>query len=279
MAYVREPAVSGVFYPGNERTLRVDVEDYLNTAHIPDIPGEVIGIVSPHAGYMYSGQVAAYGYKSLMGASVDTVIVIAPSHRVAFEGVAVMEQGFYRTPLGAVSVNEKLAKAVNAESEVIVSSVEPHKGEHSLEVQLPFLQVALEEFSLVPFIMGSQRPAICVELARAITSALRGIKKRVLIVGSTDLSHYHPYDTAVKLDRRAIRHLEAFNIEGMVKGMEEEEFEACGAGPIIVTMMVAKALGADASKVMKYLNSGDVSGDKSGVVGYVSTVLYKKNAE
>ena len=149
-----------------------------------------------------------------------------------------------------------------------------HEGEHSVEVQLPFLQFVLHDFKIVPVVMGAQDAESSEQLAGLIFDSIKEKKKRFLIVGSTDLSHYYPYDYAVQLDSVVIKHLERFDIKAMVEDQSVEHYEACGAGPMITTMLVCRKLGADQSKVLHYANSGDVSGDRSSVVGYVSCVFY-----
>jgi MEMO1 family protein len=274
MAIIREPAVSGTFYPGNPKVLRKDVETYLRGAGEVKAGGDVTGIIAPHAGYMYSGQVAAYGFKAISGAKYDTVVVIAPSHRARFEGVAILDRGSYRTPLGLVDVDEEAAADLMKQNNTVGTLMEAHRYEHALEVQLPFLQVVLEGFKIVPLIMGSQSAEMCERLASSISGAAKGRTKRFLVVGSTDLSHYHPQKQAVELDNVVVRHLEAFDAKGMVRDLEKERLEACGAGPMITAMMVSKSLGAKKSRVLKYATSGDVSGDTSSVVGYVSCIFY-----
>jgi AmmeMemoRadiSam system protein B len=276
MSYTREPSVSGTFYPDNPTTLTRNIEAYLNNANIESLEGEVLGLISPHAGYVYSGQVAAYGYKAIMGYSYDTVIIIAPSHRMHFEGVAMLEKGGYLTPLGVVPVDEEFTGEIVKRQSVIRPNVDAHRGEHSLEVQVPFLQVVMKDFAIVPLIMGSQDPAVCEALADCLHGAINKSKKRILVVGSTDLSHYYPYAEAVELDTVVRQHLEAYDIKGLQGDLRKGTCEACGAGPMISTMLLSQKLGAKGSKVLKYANSGDVSGDRNGVVGYISCVFYKK---
>jgi MEMO1 family protein len=275
MMYIREPAVSGMFYPNNPEILRRDIAKYMENAIFDAVKEEIIGMISPHAGYVYSGPVAAYGYKSLLGRAYDAVIIIAPSHRVNFEGVAIQNNGGYRTPLGIVDIDEDLSEEILKEGSAVHINTRAHTGEHSLEVQLPFLQVVLNSFKLVPLIMGTQDLSVCEELSRCLYEVLKKSGKHFLIVGSSDLSHYYPYDEAVNIDKVIVEHLEKFNIQGLAEDFNRNKCEACGFGTIITTMMVSKKCGATGSKVLKYANSGDVSGDKSGVVGYVSSVFYK----
>ncbi len=276
MNFVREPAVSGMFYPDNPTKLRKDIETYLGNAAVPDRKENVVGIISPHAGYMYSGQVAAYGFRMIAKKQYDTVILLGPSHRAYFEGVALWDRGCFETPLGKIDIDEETAREIVNIGGIIKPNMDTHREEHSLEVQLPFLQSVLDNFKIIPLIMGIQTSSACKKLVQSISQVLQASKKKFLIVGSTDLSHYYPYADAKKLDDVIVGHLGSFNIPGMVKDIETGKTEACGAGPIIATMMLSEKLGAEHGTVLKYANSGDVSGDRSGVVGYVSAVFYQK---
>jgi MEMO1 family protein len=277
MSYIREPAVSGMFYPGNSKTLKSDIERYLSEAVVDPIDGNIIGIISPHAGYIYSGPVAAYGFKAIAGHAYDTVIVIAPSHKKHFEGAAIIEEGGFKTPLGIVEVDEETAGMVLKKSTAVRSNIDAHREEHSLEVQLPFLQTILKSFKLVPLIMGTQDYSACEALSEGIYEAVKDSGKHILIVGSTDLSHYYSYGHAVELDSIVTKRLDDFDMKGLAGDLGKDKCEACGAGPMITTMMLSRKLGAKQGKVLKYANSGDTSGDKSTVVGYVSAIFYNKH--
>jgi MEMO1 family protein len=278
MTFIREPAVSGTFYPANSAVLQRDIRGYLNNVPQIELDGTVAGIIAPHAGYVYSGQVAAHAYRTIVNASYDTVVVVAPSHRVYFRGVAVLKEGSCRTPLGLIEIDEELAQAVSAASTLIQPNLAAHAAEHSLEVQLPFLQVVLQRFRLLPLVMGIQDPATCRVLADAVFNASLKFKRNILIVGSTDLSHYHSDRNAVALDSIVVKRLQAFDEAGLMADVAQEKCEACGTGPMAVAMMVSKMMGATESRVLKYAHSGDVSGDRSAVVGYVSAVLVKKQS-
>jgi len=276
MTNVREPSVSGMFYPDDPRVLRKDIGIYLEGAAVEPFSGGVCAIVSPHAGYVYSGQVAAYAYKAVSGLDFDTVIVIAPSHRAYFEGVAVWDRGSFRTPLGNIEIDADTTQELLGSRDAFISNRDVHRGEHSLEVQLPFLQCVFKDFRLVPLLMGAGTEELYEKAAGVLARAISGSPKRFLIVASTDLSHYYPYAAAVKIDAVTVDHLRNFDIPGMIRDTRSEKAQACGAGPMITAMMASKMLGADASRVLKYANSGDVSGDLSGVVGYVSAVFFGK---
>ncbi len=274
MGSIREPSVSGTFYPANPDILRADIEGYLKKASLDSEPGMVFGVVSPHAGYMYSGPTAAHGYKALSGAHYDTVVIVAPSHQSFFYGASVQEKGAYRTPLGTVAIDEELAGRMIAKGDLVQGDVKAHRGEHAVEVQIPFLQVVLNDFRIVPVIMGmSQDTDSAEKLGSLIYESMDDAGKRYLVVGSSDLSHYYPYELAKELDNAAIDLMRDFDIEGLGRELARGKYEACGAGAIIAAMVVSRKLGATAAHVLDYKNSGDVTGDTSNVVGYVSCVF------
>lgn len=270
---VRRPAVAGAFYPGTAEALAQAVDGYLSAAAETG-DGRVVAVISPHAGYVYSGGVAAHAYSWLRGAGCETAIVVAPSHRYPFRGVSVYDGDGYETPLGVVPVDKELAESIMDEGAGIGFDPRAHAAEHSLEVQVPFLQRTLGDFSIVPIVMGSQSEGAARLLASRITKAVaeRG-RERVVLVASTDLSHYHDYETAVELDSRVVELVEAFDPEGLLEALGSGRCEACGGGPAAAVMMAARQLGATRSLVTKYANSGDVTGDRGQVVGYMSAVL------
>jgi len=274
MKEIREPAVAGMFYPDKPEILSRDVKKYLDHATKEKIDGEIIALVAPHAGYMYSGQVAAYVYKLIEGKHFDSVVIVAPSHRVDFKGASLYDRGAYRTPLGLVPVDVELSKKMMERWNGIRYFPEAHSQEHSLEVQIPFLQIVLKSFKLIPIVMEPYWSLeTCQFLAQAIADATRG--KNVLLVASTDLSHFHPYEKAVQLDKIVLQRLEQFDSEGLSRDLKGGRCEACGGGPVITVMLAAKTLGANRGKVLKYQNSGDVTGDRSRVVGYGAAAFYK----
>ncbi len=277
MGQTRKPAVAGQFYPGDPVTLSRQIADFFKNARKEPIPGEIVALISPHAGYVYSGQVAAHAFKLLEGLTFETVVVISPTHVVPFRGASVYDGGAYETPLGIIPTDTSTAGEVADASDRLFLSNVGHasggaRGEHSLEVELPFLQAVLGKFKLVPIVMGDQDWTTCQALAGALVKGLKG--KSALIVASTDLSHFHPYDEAVRLDQVVQDDVAAFDAEELFSDLASGACEACGGGPVVATMLAAKGLGADKSKVLKYANSGDVTGDKSGVVGYMAAVLY-----
>ncbi len=275
MSTIREPAVSGSFYPANADLLRADIEGYLKKATIESPSRTILGLVSPHAGYMYSGPTAAHGYKALSGAHYDTVIIVSPSHQSFFYGAAVQGKGGYRTPLGIASIDEEFAERLIANGELVHEDAKVHRGEHAVEVQIPFLQTVLTEFKIVPLIMGmSQDTEAAERIGDVIVECMADGGKRYLIVGSTDLSHYYPYKLAKELDTAAVELIRGFDVEGLGRELARGKYEACGAGSIITAMVVSRRLGATAARVFDYKNSGDITGDTGNVVGYVSCAFF-----
>lgn len=270
---IRESVAAGSFYPGNPDTLRRQISNFLNSVELPDL-NNIKSIVCPHAGYIYSGQVAAYSYKQISGKKFDSIFVIAPSHSEYFNFISIFDGDACRTPLGLLGIDRERSRLLASKSSYIKLSHHGHLNEHSLEVQLPFLQVLFENIKIVPIVMGQQNSRNINELGEKIGTLFKNDK--ILIIASTDLSHYYPYDTAVALDRRVTEAVGSFDIESMKAEFLNNQLEMCGGGPVVSAMIASKIMGADSSKILDYKNSGDVTGDKSAVVGYMSAVFYKK---
>lgn len=275
---VRQPAVAGAFYPADANELRKMVDDFLARAGTPAVPGPVVALISPHAGYPYSGGVAAYSYALAKGRKPERVVVIAPSHVEAFAFSAVYDGDAYATPLGNVPVDKAFAAKLASMSPLIKLSSQGHvqrsgQGEHSIEVQLPFLQRALGQFKLVPIIMGDQSYDACRALGLALAKLIQG--SDTLLVASSDLSHFHTYDEAVKLDRKTLKAIQEWDYLSLSRNFDSRVWEACGGGPIVATMIAAERLGATQATLLKYANSGDVTNDRSRVVGYGALALTK----
>lgn len=271
---IRRAIYAGTWYPGRADVLRMNIEKYLSAVPARKFPGNVKGILVPHAGYTYSGQIAAYGYNAVRGFSYDAVVVVAPSHYVFFHNVSVFAAGAYETPLGLLPVGEELAKRLMVEGKCCVSLPEVHEREHAIEVQVPFLQVALKGVPFVPLIMGDQSEKLCEELAETIHRAISSLGREVLVVASSDLSHFYSYDRAVKMDGTLLNYIAEMDDQGLVKALASGRVEACGGGPIVTMMRICKLGGAKGAVVLKYANSGDVTGDRNGVVGYGAAAFY-----
>ena len=273
-ALIHDPVVAGTWYPGTASELRKQVEEYLSRVPKRDSKGQTVAIISPHAGYIYSGQVAAHSFKAVQGQKFDSIIVIGPSHYARFRGVATYDCAGFRTPLGVIPLDSELIAALMKREWRIRDLPDVFRQEHSLEAELPFLQVVLPGFKLVPLVMGDPDITTCRWLAETIAKCTEG--KSVLIVASSDLSHFHPYDVATEMDQRLLQKIGAMDIEGIDQCLEGGKCEACGQGPIIAAMLAAKKLGADRCDILQYANSGDVTGEKMsprGVVGYGAALI------
>jgi len=269
-------AVAGMFYDGSPDSLRAQIRDFFSKASLPDINGEIKALVVPHAGYVYSGFTAAHAYKTLKGCKYDCIILIGPSHRDYFYGISVYPGEAYSSPFGKVPINKDIREELMKFSNVIVPAYEGHRSEHCLEVQLPFLQYVLDDFSFVPLIMGEQDKHLYMELSKVLVQVSR--KHNLLLVASSDLSHYHPASEAEEMDKQVIQHIESFDSDGLMEKFENRILEACGAGPIAVVMKTAKEISALNVNVLHYCNSGDITGDRGAVVGYLSAVFYTSSS-
>lgn len=270
----KEPAVAGTFYPSDEKTLKEMVNGFLSKAETRPADGKLIALISPHAGYQFSGQVAAYAYKNIAGRDIRTVILIGPSHHKAFNGASVYASGSMKTPLGKIKIDEKIAKSLINEKADIGFYPDAFEKEHSIEVQLPFLQQTLKDFRIVPVLVGAPTRQSFDFLADRLADILKKDEKTI-IVASTDLSHYHDYDTAVKMDRKIIETIAGMSVNNVESYLMTGECEMCGGYPVILTMVAAQKAGATNGLIYKYANSGDVTGDRSRVVGYGAIGLYK----
>lgn len=269
---IRESVVAGTWYPGNRTRLLEEIQGYLERASGAELQGQLKALISPHAGYRYSGTVAAYAYKLLSKQRFASVVVIAPSHRAYFEGVSIYDRGGYRTPLGVMALDRDLVSALKQEDHRIHYVPEAHSQEHSLEIQLPFLQVVMPECKLVPLVMGEQSLATCQWLAKAVAACIGD--RSVLVVASSDLSHFHPYEEAKRLDQIVLDEVTEFDPQGLSNDLASKKCEACGGGPMVTAMLIARRLGANKSRVLHYANSGDITGDHSSVVGYMAAALW-----
>ncbi len=270
---VREAVVAGMFYPADKKALMRQVVELFERAKPKKIRGNIKALISPHAGYIYSGLTAAYAYKLLENKKFDSVVIISPSHREYFEGVSIFPGSYYRTPLGDVPMDLELCKLIVDNEPAIKLSQQGHIEEHALEVQLPFLQIILENFKLVPIVIGHQIKDYSYKIGEVLGKVLK--TRNALVVASTDLSHYHPYEIANQLDKIAIDAIANFDYEKLLNELEEQHTEACGGGPAAAAMIAAKNLGANKVEILHSCNSGDVTGDKDAVVGYMSAVIYE----
>lgn len=269
---IRKAAVAGSWYPGTAPALAEAVDGYLDAADAAACEmAELVALIAPHAGLMYSGPVAAHAYRQLRDRTVDLVVLVGPSHFVGFDGVAIYRAGGFDTPLGIAAIDEGCAAAIMAAAPIVREHAAAHAREHSLEMQLPFLKRLAPRARIVPLVMGWQHAETARALGEALGATLHG--RNALLVASTDLSHYHDAATAARLDRVVIDHVSRFDADGLQRALTARPEHACGGGPTVAVMRAARQLGARDAVVLKYADSGDVSGDKSAVVGYLAAAL------
>ncbi len=263
---LREPAVAGSFYEGSAAALKKHLAQLIkeNTSKI-----RAKAIIVPHAGYIYSGKVAGEVFSSVE--IPDTVIIMGPNHTGLGVPVSVMNEGAWRTPLGDVKINEPLANEILKNSKVAQKDTRAHAKEHSIEVQLPFIQSLKKFFSFVPIIFGEYNIGNLNEVASAITTAIKG--KDILLIASTDLTHYEDAETAKKKDSLVLSAIEALDPERMVKEVVSSEISMCGWMPSYVAIKAAVMSGAKSGRIIRYMNSGETSGDYTQVVGYGGAVI------
>jgi MEMO1 family protein len=268
---IRPAAVAGSWYPRAAKAIAAAVDGYLARVESPEPAGDVVALVAPHAGLMYSGPVAAHAYRMLRGRTFEVIVLVGPSHFVGFDGVAVWPLGGFETPLGIAMIHDEVAQDLIEASAVVRPHRAPHLREHSLEMQLPFTQHLAPAVPIVPLLVGYQTMETARALGQALATALRA--RRALMVASTDLSHYHDAPTAQRLDQVIIERVGTFDVDGLQRALDDRPDHACGGGPTVAVMRAARALGATDARILHYADSGDVSGDKSSVVGYLAATL------
>lgn len=261
---VRPEAVAGMFYPAQPAVLREMVNSFVEQARLPELPSPPRALIVPHAGYIYSGPIAGYGYRALrqLPPGSYTVLLLGPAHRAAVFGVAVGAFAAFRTPLGLIPVSQELVERLLQQGKPFVRDLQAHLPEHSLEVQLPFLQLVMgDSVHLVPLLFGEVDPEL---VASALLPLIREDPSLLLVI-SSDLSHYYPYEVARKMDTELLSAVERGVPEEVVRG------EACGMLPILALMAIARQMGWRAH-ILDYRNSGDTAGDRARVVGYGAVV-------
>lgn len=258
---LRLSAVAGQFYPEDRGGLEKMIDGFLTKAESPPIKGEIFGLLLPHAGYPYSGPIAAYGFKAIAGKKLDTVVIIGDSHCERFDGVAVWPEGSWATPLGRVPVDEEWAKKLLGSSRRFFRRDSAHLFEHSIEAQLPFLQKTLKDFKILPVIFGSENEDWLL-LAGKLLEDVK--EKKGLIIASSDLSHYLSYEEAIKIDQKTLN---------SIVNLRNHNLEVCAADATKTLIKISQELGGRA-ELLKYANSGDTSGSKERVVGYGAVAFY-----
>jgi AmmeMemoRadiSam system protein B len=280
---IRRPTQADAFYEGNAESLKSQIENCflheLGPRKIPEVvktgPKQIVGLVCPHAGYMFSGPVAAHSYYRLaLDGKPDVVVLFSPNHTGYGSALAVMNEGVWRTPLGDVEVDSETANQIVHESRIIDVDELAHRFEHSIEVQLPFLQYLYgSEFKIVPICFLMQDLPSAREVGQATAKVLAG--KNSVIIASSDMTHYESQESAAKKDRMALEAVEALDEAKFYSVVETQRVSACGYGPIAALISAAKVLGVKEAKVLSYKTSGDVTGDRSSVVGYAAVCFTK----
>ena len=268
---IRHQQVAGYFYPAEKDKLQKDISVMLQATKPDRSFNNIFGIVSPHAGYVYSGMTAAYAYNLLKGKSYKTILVISPSHAEYFPGISIYDGDAYETPLGLVEIDQIMTDKLVENSKTIFRSIQGHRREHALEIQIPFLQSVLKDFKIVPVVMGDQSKMFVDELADRIS---RVVDDETLVVASSDMSHFYSSEEADRLDSVVEKRINDFDFEQLLKDLDDHECEACGGGPIAAMMKAASLKSITKSFILNRSNSGDVTGDKTEVVGYLSAVVY-----
>ncbi|MFH1691695.1 MAG: AmmeMemoRadiSam system protein B [Candidatus Omnitrophota bacterium] len=276
---IKKPNVAGVFYPGDAKDLRAMINSYLDQTQETSLKGEPVVLISPHAGYVYSGPVAAYGFAALKGRHFDTVVILAPCHYFYFKGASIYPGGFFQTPLGNIAVDEGLSETLlKLNNGLFIDELKYFEREHSLEVQLPFLQIVLSpDFKIVPILVGDVDLEDCKTIADALAASTAG--KQVLILASTDLSHYRSYDEALYYDHKTVDFIKNFDIVGLWDAVSSVSWNVCGIRPLAISLFYAQYQNAKNIEVVHYANSGDIMGDRSRVVGYLSALLCKEQKQ
>jgi hypothetical protein len=272
---IRPSPIAGQWYPADPRRLAQSVDEYLRVAELPTVKGRVVAIMAPHAGHRYSGPVAGYAFAALRGLEPEVVAVVSPMHYAYFETLLTTAHQAYATPLGQVPVDEVGLQAVDSYLEAqlgLTLARVSNDPEHSLEIELPFLQRVLKKpFSLLPVMVREHDPRVVRVLGSALAQGLQG--RRALLVASTDLSHFYPQKIANQLDAEVLKRVEAFDPLGVLQVEKEGKGFACGRAALAAVLWAAQEMGANEARVIYHATSGDVTGDYDQVVGYGAAVI------
>jgi len=274
---IRPSPIAGSWYPRDAAILRAQVSQFIEKADFPTLPGEVMGVISPHAGYLYSGATAGYSYRCVQNKSYDLVVIASPLHDYLPQPFITTAHAQYATPLGNVPVDfkllEELDQSLQAQAGPRLVAI-ANDSEHSLEIQLPFLQVALSgPFALLPLMVREHKPVVLRQFSAVLAGLLQG--KKVLLIASTDLSHFYKLDQANKLDEHMLAQFQALSPYGVLRAEAEKTGFACGSGAVALILWTAKALGADGVTVLHHTTSAEATHDRSNVVGYGAAAITK----
>ena len=266
---------AGLFYPEKKKDLSSLIDNLFASIKVPHLKEEILGIISPHAGYIFSAGVAAYSYKILKDKKFDTAIIMGPSHRYYFKGVAIWDEGEFKVPLESLKIDKEISQKLE-KLEFVKDKKEYFFKEHSIEVQLPFLIKSINNIKIVPLIFGENTYQNLEKLAEKLKEIAK--IKNIIVIVSTDLSHYHPYLEAKKIDAQTIKYIKEKDTDALWIDYKLGKVRACGIHPLIAFLLYVKKVGGKI-EILKYANSGDTAGDRNRVVGYLSAVAYKKEEE
>jgi AmmeMemoRadiSam system protein B/AmmeMemoRadiSam system protein A len=265
---IRNPVVAGQFYPGSPDQLRSMIKGMVDEKAVKE---EVIGLVSPHAGYVYSGPVAGAIISRVKFR--DTFVIMGPNHTGSGQPLSIMTEGTWKTPLGEVEIDSDLGKQILTTSGYLQEDRRAHQYEHSVEVQLPFLQYFKPDIKIVPIVLAQAGGAVYQEIGRGIAKAIRELNKEVVIIASSDMTHYEPQESARRKDTQAIEAILDLNEDELLKRVQELDISMCGYAPTVSLISAAKELGAGEVELVRYQTSGDTSGDYTSVVGYAGIII------
>jgi hypothetical protein len=272
---IRPSALAGRWYPANPEKLKESIDSYIHEAKLPQIPGEIIALISPHAGHIYSGPVAGYCFAALKNLKPDLVVILSPFHQHHPDAILSTAHQAYQTPLGIVPVDQQSLDIVNrALMDKAGTQVKRVKNdsEHAVEILLPFFQRSLAgEFDLLPLMIRQQEPELMRALGEILADTLKG--KKALLAASTDLSHFHPADKAEELDQTIINTIIALDPDGLYQAQVQGSGSACGLGALAAVIWASKAKEPIIAHQLRYAHSGDITGDLSSVVGYTAAVI------
>jgi AmmeMemoRadiSam system protein B len=285
---LRHPVVSGLFYPDRGEELKKEIEIYLEKVDRSELlhtvaeqtgfddPESVqpLAAIAPHAGYIFSGSVQARSYVLLRNRGIETVVIVGPAHQTAFKGVSISKDDAYGTPLGDIEVDREFADSIIEGGEQFRHFEDAHLGEHAVEVQLPFIQHTLPGAKIVPVLIAEQTMENALDLKNAVVSAEKKTGRQSFIVASSDLSHYHSHVDAQTLDHTVIEAVRAVDPDALSAAVQEGKAEACGIGALLTVLLLSRQEGKGKSAILMYTDSGEVSGDRRKVVGYLSAILY-----
>lgn len=278
VAEVRPSPIAGTWYQSNPEILARMVDGFINHAVLPELHGEPVAVIAPHAGHIYSGPVAGYAFAAVRQTAPEVVAIVSPMHHAYPYSLMTTAHAAYGTPLGELRVHRELVLALDRKlAHRLGFGLTPvaNDPEHSLEIELPFLQRAVKsDFSLLPVMVRAQDRATCRILGESLAETLSG--RNALLVASTDLSHFHNADTACRLDQAMLEQVEAFSPEGLFEVEKQGKGEACGLGAMAAVLWAAKALGGKMVKILNHATSGDVTGDTRSVVGYGAAVVLRE---